>query len=128
MEKPRRMAEPASRTAWEAASRRSITKLSRPGLRGLPLVVVVVEQLLADAFRDEDLLQIVQRGQGKRDAGGREGGAHRGEREMARLLGPRVLRVFPIENASVIAEDHPVDVGEEHAEPHLASPDETFSG
>src|SRR6266542_5059144 len=96
-------------------------------LRGLRLLLVVFEKLLADSLRDEDLLQVVERGQSEGNPGGREGSADGGEREVTRLLAAGELGVLQVEDAFVVAEDHAVHVGEEHAETHLAPPNEAFS-
>src|SRR5438046_1066443 len=93
----------------------------------LEFVVVVVEELLPDSPRDEDLLEIVQGGDREGDSGGGQGGADGGEREVTRFFAASELGVLQVEHAAVVAEHHPVDVGEENLEAHLASPDEAFS-
>ena len=58
-------------------------------LARLLLPLPVLEQLLADRLRHEDLLQVVQRRHGQRQARRGERGADGGQREVARLLRPR---------------------------------------
>src|SRR5207244_8497518 len=86
---------------------------------GFRLVLEMLEELLADHLRDEDLLQVVQRGQGKWDPGGGERGADRGQRQVPRLLTACEFGIPLVEHAAVVAEDHPVDIGVKENETHL---------
>src|SRR5204863_8220438 len=92
----------------------------------LEFVVVVVEELLPDSPRDEDLLEIVQGRDREGDSGGGQRGADGGEREVTRFLAAGELGCLQVEHAAVVGEHHPVGAGEGHRESHLASPDAGF--
>src|SRR5262249_18537957 len=70
-----------------------------PPLRRLDVVFEVRDELLAEHLRDEDLLQVVQGGQGEGDSGGGKGGADGGEGEVARLFPAGELGVLQVEDA-----------------------------